>query len=568
VTIIFGQLDSRLVNWSSAGIQSSSLVTTTNIINFQASGGVNDGKTPNDTVMKVLLNSVPESGLIIFFDEGTYLFQESIELPSGTTLRGAGLSAKLIFRLASEDSLIKVRGIGPEEQSISIKKAEKDSLYLGTQTASSEIMADDYLYIRDIDTANITSPWAEGSTGQILQVETVEGMSIRLKSALRREYLKDAMPSLQKLTLVRNVGIESLTIENLTETMSQTSNIRIDYAANCWVKCVESINSNYAHIDVRNSTNLEISGNYLHHGFSYGSGGKAYGVMLHFATGEVLVVNNQFERLRHSMIVQAGANGNVFAYNLSVDPFWNEVGFPDNSAGDMVLHGNYVYANLFEGNVAQNIVIDASHGINGPLNTFYRNRAETYGIVMDPFIVSDKQNFIANEVSNTDSGKGLFLLFGSDHLEIGNNIKGTFTSEPSSETLPPSLFTDTKPEFYSSDQWPPIGYPRAMNSARIKAEANDDLSIKTDCELVSITTSSEIATDDQNVVIYPIPANERFFIDSRSRLAYELITIEGRLVLKGDDANINTSNLREGVYFLVLTNDKGDRFSKKIIILH
>ncbi len=41
---------------------------------------------------------------------------------------------------------------------------------------------------------------------------------------------------------------------------------------------------------------------------------EAYGTMLHFTTGECLIENNIFEHLRHSTIVQAGANGNVFGY--------------------------------------------------------------------------------------------------------------------------------------------------------------------------------------------------------------------------------------------------------------
>jgi hypothetical protein len=49
----------------------------------------------------------------------------------------------------------------------------------------------------------------------------------------------------------------------------------------------------------------------------------------------------------------------------------------------MVLHGNYPFANLFEGNINQNTVIDNSHGKNGPYNTFFRNRSELWGVVMN-----------------------------------------------------------------------------------------------------------------------------------------------------------------------------------------
>ena len=92
--------------------------------------------------------------------------------------------------------------------------------------------------------------------------------------------------------------------------------------------------------------------------------------MLHFTTNECLVEDNIFNHLRHSMILQAGANGNIFSYNYSYDPYWTGVFFPANSAGEIVLHGNWPYANLFEGNDVGNIVIDNSHDANGPHNTF------------------------------------------------------------------------------------------------------------------------------------------------------------------------------------------------------
>ena len=71
-----------------------------------------------------------------------------------------------------------------------------------------------------------------------------------------------------------------------------------------------------------------------------------------------------------------------FLIIIQKDPFWTGTVLPSDAAGDLVLHGNYPYANLFEGNILQNLVVDDSHGLNGPYNTFFRNRADNYGIVM------------------------------------------------------------------------------------------------------------------------------------------------------------------------------------------
>ncbi len=104
--------------------------------------------------------------------------------------------------------------------------------------------------------------------------------------------------------------------------------------------------------------------------------------------------------LRHAMMVKTGANGNVFSYNYSKNVRRSE--WPNNYGGDISLHGHYSYANLFEGNIVQNIMIDHYWGPSGPLNTFFRNRAELYGIIMtggDP-TTSDMQNFVGNEITN------------------------------------------------------------------------------------------------------------------------------------------------------------------------
>ena len=70
------------------------------------------------------------------------------------------------------------------------------------------------------------------------------------------------------------------------------------------------------------STNCEVSGSWLHHAFSYGGGGEGYGVLAYLTAGENLIVDNVFEHIRHAMIVQAGANGNMVAYNYSTDTHW------------------------------------------------------------------------------------------------------------------------------------------------------------------------------------------------------------------------------------------------------
>lgn len=63
-------------------------------------------------------------------------------------------------------------------------------------------------------------------------------------------------PILVKINPIENVGIEDLKIKRQNFTSNQTSNIFLNYAVNCWVKGVESENTNFAHINLQSAANI------------------------------------------------------------------------------------------------------------------------------------------------------------------------------------------------------------------------------------------------------------------------------------------------------------------------
>jgi hypothetical protein len=164
--------------------------------------------------------------------------------------------------------------------------------------------------------------------------------------------------------------------------------------------------------------------------------------------------------------LQAAANGNVIAYNYSYNPYWKEGWFPANAAGDIVLHGNYPYSNLFEGNIVQNLVIDNSHGINGAGNIFFRNRIENYGVVMNGNS-GDNMYFIANEISGSGLLKGLFTLTGNQ-TEIANYIKGNTQAGSVNES-----------SLISKNYVAKIGLPNKPNSGQNEAFTRNNKALKT-----------------------------------------------------------------------------------------
>src|SRR6185437_3564557 len=322
----------RTVDWSRAGLRSPipSYSTIVNVTNF---GAVGDGTTVNDTAFTAALNSLNGESGVIYFPAGTYLFNSHIVLPDSIILRGESSQATFLkFDLANQIyDLISASGVITSQISAVNATANQGDVTISVTDASG-FKQGDYIKIYEADTSLVTSTWAYNSVAQIALIQSVNGNTITISSPLRITFPLVNSPQIAKLSMVTGVGLECLNIQRLDTTAQQTSNISFTVAANCWITSVESNTTNFAHADISISTNVYISGCYFHDAFAYGDDGEGYGALVQFSSGECLIENNIFNHLRHSMLVQAGANGNVFAYNYSANAYWVESGYPNNAA--------------------------------------------------------------------------------------------------------------------------------------------------------------------------------------------------------------------------------------------
>jgi hypothetical protein len=222
----------------------------------------------------------------------------------------------------------------------------------------------------------------------------------------------------------------------------------------------------------------------------------------------------------------------------------------------MVLHGNYVYANLFEQNICRNIVIDDSHGPNGPYNTFFRNRAEGYGIFFSN-LNSPDQNFIGNDISNTGFPYSLvnYTLLGSGHFIYGNNNKGTIDPAGTQALADESYAYLLRPDFVPLAQWAAIGTPNVMgaagNPARDRYLSGNIFSNA--CDWLVVSLSPHEAAD--GLQIRPNPTHAAIVIESEKPIFFLQITdIRGRNVLAAESAGnrmeVDGSSWEAGVYFV------------------
>ncbi len=561
----------RSVDWTLAGLKDSFPSSSAITIHMQNFGLDTTGRMPNDTALMNAILSIGNQAAIIQFPSGHFLFDSTIVLPNNTILKGQGAdSTILLMKLDSVGGhAIVAKGRVSSDTSHLHINAYKNSNQLIVWN-SQALRQGDWIRLRQYDLDWTTSSWGQGHTGQIVQVDSVRMDTVWLASPLRMDYDTARQAYFVKLNPAHHIGIECLKIKRLDDPAPfQASNIHFEYAVNCWVSSIESENCTFSHIKGMYSSNLLVKNSYFHHGFNYGSGGRAYGVVLQYTTNECLVEDNIFEHLRHAMLLQMGANGNVFAYNYSLDPFWAQN--PSDGAGDIVLHGNYVYANLFEQNICRNIIIDNSHGANGPHNTFFRNRAEGYGVFFTTNNTPN-QNIIGNEITNTTSPYSIFnyRILGTGHFLYGNNDKGTIHPIGTDSLADISYAYAQRPDFIPLSQWSKIGPPQLLGAASIPAKDRYTSSSLWGNSCYPIYLRIPKVKNTAEVKIYPNPVHSIMTISSLNRIKSILVSNELGQTIYGSSENsnfiyINTQNWPKGMYFVLITFYTNQHTTQKII---
>jgi hypothetical protein len=466
--------DNRRVDWQQA-VQSFSYKEPSEVVSIAEFGGLGDGIADNTEALNKAMDSFHGRAGAVFFPGGTYLFVSPVFLNDSIELQGSGSMATILkFDLGRQPkNCISITG-----------KAENHFVRLkgGYVFKSSRILSDSAFYFKPGDWVEIIenngswnsvpASWAKHSVGQITRIKYISGDTIALAQPLRITYSDSLVPRLQRIFPAKNVSLSCFKVHRAdTPPDGGGDNIFFDYAVNSRVTGIESDTSAGSHVYINRSAQIIVEESYFHHSFSYdGSSTHGYGVTVAHHSSGCLIENNIFSHLRHAMMAKTGANGNVFAYNYSRDPYRSEA--MSDLTGDISLHGHYAYANLFEGNIVQNIIIDHYWGPSGPRNTFFRNRAELWGIIMTQRDANETsgQNFVGNECTDGSFYHGQFTLTGNNHFVYANNILGQIVPDTSGNLPDSSYYLKEKPSFWlPGEQWPDIGYPNSLGQGNIPA---------------------------------------------------------------------------------------------------
>ncbi len=453
-------------DWTNVGIKNGlpSNLTVYNVLST-IPPLINDGITDNSIALQSLINNTTSypSPCVFMFPPGDYVINSELEIrKNGRILRGSGLNTRIFC-----NSLTNCFDVNGFSESVYA------SVIGGYTQGSTEIVVDNpNLFVVgnyfEIYQANIsawmnttnpidwnTSSSAEsvGQLAKILNVSTSTG-TITIDRPLKISFSDDNgfgyIRAKSYDQFVENCGFENFYLE-VTNPLMDGYNFRFRIATRCWILGVESNMTSRMHVKQDRALNNFIRGNYFHHSFVYGGGGQGYGVECGMHTTDCLIEDNVFDHLRHSMMVQNGANGNVFGYNCSTDPYWTT-----NSSipPDISLHGHYPFMNLFESNIVQEATVSDYWGPCGPGNTLLRNRVGISDLTVDDN--SHYTNVIGNEI--VGSGSIIAISPGiTDVINHANNVNNLLTYDPAYATeLAKSYYRLVYPIYYVNLIWPSI----------------------------------------------------------------------------------------------------------------
>jgi hypothetical protein len=492
-----------------------------------------DNRADDTKAIQKAIDACP-AGQVVFIPEGTYRTRVSLKLTKGIVLRGAGTDKSRII-LDTDFPIIIDIGNVPERQWRrnwhGRQNPEPDyeknffpvtgGLGKGSKTIelgdASRFSAGDLVIIDQRDDLSVIKMGSQDngwwfkrnehgfsrSVGQILKIMSKKGSALELESPLYYDYSAPFKPEVYSVInttggIVSYAGVEDLYLARNKEFQGQGAMIRMQSAAYCWAKNVETFKVSGRHIPLSKCYRCVVRDSYIHHGWNYASGGNSYGICLDEYSTDCLAENNIVYYLNNAMTFECAGGGNVLAYNYGDSSPLSY--FYDWAAGELGTHAAWPVMELVEGNQLSRICFDNYHGGSGYM-TVFRNYASgsqlplkeirfrsicgielqgnTYftnivgNVLMQPglkgiyemYKTEDNCNamsaYVLGYVDCCESGLGSDSMVYDTLLRHGNfdYITNSVKWDPKipDRNIPDSLYLKSKPEFFGDTRWPSFG---------------------------------------------------------------------------------------------------------------
>ena len=500
--------DDRIIDWTYAGVPGGIPARTTT---FRTLG-------PGATAAEInaAVTAASGSGQVVFLAAGTYNINALIDIGSvtGVTIRGAGAGRTIINSTAggTDSIVINPRGYidaaisggtniasGYTKGSTSITLASTPPSLFRVGNLIQIVQDDDYILV-----FHRTNNWAGNrNLRHTSRITGVNGNVVTFATPIPHSFHAAYHPQANAMS----AGAVLVGIEDLTVVANNKSAITFGGADRCWVKGVETIGTGNSSIEFRSSLQCEVRRCYIHDAYGYPDQSDGYGIFLFYGSGYCRVEDNIGHRMAN-LVMMNGASGNAILYNFSRSGAWQGLSWISPSIN--CNHGPHGIMNLFEGNIIAAFQNDGYHGSTSH-GMLFRNqihgldpdgwtqerrlvdlcRGSYYHTVVGNVIgdASWNPNYydLTGDPGHDDNGCIYILGYpnmGNTHLTPETTWQNYTVSYPdrkvadtllrhgnydyynkgvvwdddiSSRVIPDSLFYASKPLYFGSLQWPPIG---------------------------------------------------------------------------------------------------------------
>jgi hypothetical protein len=459
----------------------------------------NNYSSASQTVIQNCLNSASYDGC--YLPAGTYKITGPITIPSGKVLRGAGMGITTIKNSTDVTYLVGIANSPDYNWSGQVRTISSGSTKGSTSITTSVAhgwSAGDYILIDQLEDpagnppidltggegeCTACAPRTGRPVGQIVKlIVPTSGSTATLEIPLSKTY--DKTPQALKMSgITTGAGLEELTLDSTAACAD--GNYGIIHMANAvqsWILNTEVIRVCRTGLQMLNTYRNTIRGIKIHDAQTYSSNG-GYGFWLMGANSSNLIENSIFYNMLVGIIYTGPASGNVFAYNYFT--LMHNTDYPTAGWAGISSHGTEPWMNLFEGNYVEGNIVGGDYAWGGSgYGTYFRNRItqKTSGNSGTMVTMSFGQgDYYVNVVGNVlgtagyetnyetsdlfDGLKSIYNFAGSGNrtssLRHGNwdsvNQGIVWDGGIADHTIPISYYLVSKPAFFGSCAWPPIG---------------------------------------------------------------------------------------------------------------
>ena len=312
------------------------------------------------------------SNQVVKLSVGTYdLGTLNIKVPTGVTLRGAGISNTFVT-----NGSIFIDGAGGYDYDWTLKTAVnlnacvKDSSYV-TSSVAHGYSVGKWVIIDQLTNGLADPPQNSVGTlgamtwggrpvnvgnrnmGQFCKITNIVSSTVFMVDPPLYWSYSRTPQAYEVSTVTEMAGIEDLTHIGNT---ADDANIMWQGGFNCWMKRVEVRGIKKKGVHLYGAAWFEISECIIHDAIPVGTDNSAqytsdrvYSVFFgpHATAG--LVTDNLIERCTMGAAFEGAAAGNVFSYNFITNIWWNNTGDSPRRFGPLN-HGSHPFMNLIEGN--------------------------------------------------------------------------------------------------------------------------------------------------------------------------------------------------------------------------